>query len=243
MDLYRALKPYGIRMMLYTTGHPPCTLGDAAEKSEKVGFVWGPRELDRSATPEASAKWIESLAWWSKHYGEACSGWWVDGDTNYVPGHSMGVKEALMSGNPDALYSTCWHNLSDFNHGHCGRSWEGQQKVIPPAVNGLTKWWSDEELAQPLEPEAGRWTPIWKQQWHLLQHLGSSWTKSGVHKDTKDLVAYAKKCIGRGGVMTFDVGVVHKNTGKSRWAPILMIDDRQLEQLKAVRDAIKDMKR
>ena len=245
MDLYKALKPHGIRLMLYVTSHPFATWGDGDERSRAVGWKWRtPGDRTITATDEASQKWCRALAWWSKHYGKACSGWWVDGNQNFVPGHAIRVNEALRSGNSDTIVGTVWNNLSDYYHGHMVRDWNDQQTIIPPQGPSF-RWriYSEEELLKPVSPEQGRWTPYYNQQWHALVYLGSLWGRADTNKSKESVVAYADKVIRRGGVITVDVGVYSKPRPDGKDGPFLIIPDGHFEQIKAVRDAVKEIRR
>lgn len=246
MDLYKALKKRGIRMMLYATGSPFATQGEAEKNSEEVGWKWAPSPSERAATREASEKWCKALEWWSQHYGQACSGWWIDGNYNFVSGHALRIDKALRSGNPDTIIGTSYHALSDYSHGHCLRNWSKQQLHIPPQGpdhRGGRNLYSLDYLEQPISPEDGRWTPLYNNQWHALQYLGERWARSDTNKTTQSLVEYSRKVISRGGVITFDIGVYGEEGANGKNAPYLKIQDGQFEQLCAVRDAVKDYKR
>ncbi len=251
MDLYEALKPHGIRMIIYTAAHPYATTGEAAKKGEEIGWVWKNRQS--TLTESAAQKWLYSLEWWSNHYGKACSGWWVDGNLQFYPGQAERVVDVLRTGNPDTLIASSHYKLSDMTHGHCIFNWPLQQQNIPPQdptykhkVPGLTL----EELAKPLAPEIGRWEPNYKIQWHALQFIGKRWGRSDKHKTTESVVNYARNIVERGGVITFDVGIygeaypysILREDGTKN-GPYLKIPQGHFEQLCAVRDAVKPIER
>ncbi len=246
MDLYQALKKHNIRMMLYATGSPFATQGDAEKKSEKLGWKWHRNPKGRSATPEASEKWCKALEWWSQHYGEACSGWWIDGNIGFVPGHALGIDRALRSGNPDTIIGTSYNSLSEIGHGHAIEDWSKMQQYVPPQGPASRAGWnlySQEDLLKPISPDEGRWVPLWKIQWHALQYLGRTWARSDVAHSDESIVNYSKKVIERGGVITFDVGVYGEKAPNGKNAPYLKIQDGQFKQLCAIRDAVRDIER
>ena len=246
MDLYKALEKRGIRMMLYVTGSPFATQGDAEKKSEEVGWKWDPSPSERAATWEASEKWCKAIEWWSQHYSKACSGWWVDGNFNFVSGHALRIDKALRSGNPETIIGTSYLALSDYSHGHCVRNWSEQQLHIPPQgpdCHGGWNLYSLDYLEQPISPEDGRWIPLYNNQWHALQFLGERWARSDTNKTTQSVVEYSRKVISRGGVITFDIGVYGAEGANGKKAPYLKIQDGQFEQLCAIRDAVEGIKR
>lgn len=200
MDLSQALAKRGLRLMLYTAA--PGLYGLPL-----------PSGMDRAT---AYRLWPDVMQWDSDHYGEACSGWWVDGLGNFVPDHVRNFNAALRHGNPNTIIAGGGYELSDFTHGHCNADWTAQQKILP---------------------YFGRWDPEYKIQWHQFQFIGPDWGQPGVAHSTSDMVAYMKKIVEGGGVMTFDLGT-HDGRGNG---PFLEIADDQMEQLCAIRDAVKDV--
>jgi len=200
MDLAEALKKRGIRMMLY---HAPCNFYG-------LPLATG---MDRAT---AYRRWLEVMEQTSDHYGAACSGWWLDGLDNLVPGYVHNTYAALRRGNPDSIIGDGHYELSDYVHGHCNAGWTAQQKILP---------------------YFGRWEPDYNIQWHQFQFLGPDWGQPGVAHTTPEMVTYMKKIAEGGGVMTFDPGT-HDGKGNG---PFLEIADDQMEQLCAVRDALRDI--
>ena len=118
MDLYKALKKRGIRLMLYVSTDLQYKL------PVPESFT---RETDRFEN------WLKVLGWYSKHYGKRCSGWWVDGlnedrNIDYRPR----VHEVLKSGNPDAIVGSSSYGISEYTHGHCDDDWNYQQQYRKP---------------------------------------------------------------------------------------------------------------
>jgi len=233
-DLAQALKKRNIRMMLYITAHPHDVSNGAAEHTaaaEKIGWyrtekyksptgVW---KYGLEATREATDKWIEAVKWWIEHYRGICSGYWIDGlkdfDCDGYPARLVGM---IRKTDPDAILSNVYDNsLSDFYHGHAHVNWDVQQTRLPTQ---------------------GRWMPEENIQWHAFQYLGRVWGNSMVAHEPVSIVDYAHKVISGGGVITFDYGTFDENcipyTG-----PYLEIPEVHMEQLRAVRDNVKDIDR
>jgi hypothetical protein len=165
--------------------------------------------------------WLKVLQWYSDHYGKKCKGWWVDGlNGDFVKDYRIRVVQALKHGNPDAIVACGQHEISDFLHGHCDPNWGGHLRMTRPYF--------------------GRWDPEFHNQWHAFQYVGPYWGAPGCNKKTEDLVRYASEIIKGGGVITFDLGV-HKLVAGKDTGPFLEIQPDQMEQLKAVRNAVKDM--
>lgn len=165
--------------------------------------------------PDRYYRWLEVMKWDSEHYGEACAGWWVDDVRQFVPNYVEDTYAALKSGNPNTIIASGYYGLSDYYTGHCYNHWGMQRSVLP---------------------YFGRWEPEYKIQWHQFLYIGSSWGQPGISHDTGELAEYARKVIEGGGVITFDVGT-HDGRGNG---PSMVIQDDQLAQLCAIRDAVKD---
>jgi hypothetical protein len=180
--------------------------------------------------------WLKVLEWYSRHYGDKCKGWWIDGlDKDYGINYRRRIHQTLKLGNPNAIAASGQYEISDFTHGHCQGNWSRQSKVAKPFY--------------------GRWDPDFNIQWHVFQYIGHTWGASGCNKKPEDLVKYAVDVIRGGGVITFDIGTfkegcfyqLPKNcpTGKkrdgSRIGPFLEIQPDQYKILEAVRDALKNV--
>lgn len=213
MDLSAELKQRGIKMMLYVTGSPFASPGPASEKN---GWHGQGRHFTRAETSlEGERRWLESLQWYSEHYGKAVAGWWVDGMKDFSPGYGKSIHEALRHGNSEAIITSSDYALSDFLHGHCVGNWEKQQQRLP------TQGHLDETHGI---------------QWHAFQYLGRSWAAKGTKHTTESIVHYATAVIKRGGVITFDIGTFDEQPEIK--GPTLEIPEDQFQQLKAVRSAV-----
>ena len=219
MEAGKALSKRGIKLMLYLNADNlyklPCP----------KSFV---KETDRFEN------WLKVLEWYSYHYGNLCSGWWIDGlNADWTSNYWSRVHETLKLGNQDAITASASYGLSEFTHGHCGAIWEDQQKYRKPYY--------------------GRWEPIYNIQWHVLQYLGSTWAMSDtISHSTLSLVNYSRDIIKGGGIITFDVGTYDSGSyydtrlswvNKTKKPTVsLSIPEGQMKQLIAIRDVLKDIK-
>lgn len=241
MDLFQALKKRGIKMMFYVTSIP---FASPSEAGEKNGWFGERRNYEKGKTSMKGERiWLECLQWYSDHYGKAASGWWVDGLNGYSENYNKELREALLHGNKKAIITSGDYEESDFIHGHCTGKWEEQQKRLPTQ---------------------GRLDEKYGIQWHAFQYLGHSWAAKGVDHTTESIVNYATEVIKLGGVITFDIGTFQEtcNTCPVRRnnrgiiifdigtfqerpkieGPTLFIPDDQFEQLKAVKNAVANIK-
>ncbi|NOZ23316.1 MAG: hypothetical protein GXP25_19760, partial [Planctomycetes bacterium] len=82
MDIAEALKPHGVRLMVYTTGGAP------NEPNAAKALKWVNNHHDPGhRLAEFQVMWNKVLTEWSLRWGENVHGWWVDGcyfaDTMY----------------------------------------------------------------------------------------------------------------------------------------------------------------
>ena len=183
-DLIRALKPYGINLLLYAAAEGPIAgeLGNL--------FPWdstgiGPGE-------GFTQRYFAMLQELSERYGSDVRGWWIDGcyahyrgyfDSNDTP-FLRDMSKALRAGNPDSILA--------YNSGiEVKKLYVDQDYTCGEA---------DQLIFYPTE------RMIDGAQWHVLTYLGPWWSDRMSARSNLELVPYAKTCIERGGVLTFDVG-------------------------------------
>jgi len=219
MDLFHALEKRGIPMMLYLAVEPPVNPG---KKGGSLGWFTDKRKRSweyYGYTKEGLALRTKEIEWYSKHYGDKAKGWWVDGTKKIKATDRPAVHKAVASGNPDAIVTLqSKHDLSDYEHGHCTSNWEKQKKRVP----------------------RGRWSAR-RIQTHIFQHLGHRWAASTLITSNEEMVDYVTKVVKNGGVVTFDVGTFTEEPKIE--GPYLDIPENQMNQLKAIRDALKDSER
>lgn len=90
MKIAKALKPYGIRLMLYLPSNPPhSACWDETGTPNGYGYfsdyLVTTKVFDytpgQDGVPSQKARKVlsEMVEWWSQHYGDLVSGWWFDG--------------------------------------------------------------------------------------------------------------------------------------------------------------------
>lgn len=196
MEIAEALQPYGIRLMLYIPITPSSV---SCDPKFNRGIGWNPYFLD--AGSEQITMWNEVLREWSLRYGDAVSGWWVDG--NYDPsnyndysqsGNFITMGEALRAGNPDAIVA--------YNPG------------IAIVANSYYEDYTAGESNDFNKEINGRWFK--GEQWHELCFIGRNWGGgwggngfTGKEEETRYsnryMIDYIRNINEKGGALTIDV--------------------------------------
>ncbi len=201
-DLYSALSPRGIRLIVYLpSGGPACDL----EACNALGWEWGFEKPWPEFGPARTGrrlsgfqrKWEAVIREWSLRWGNKVYGWWIDGcyfaDAMYehpdTPNFSS-LAAALRLGNPDAILA--------FN--------PGVRAPLSPFTDeeDYTAGEFDCSLPQILFDAAqdGGEYPLP----HVLGYLGQTWGSGSSPRFTDDLVAaYTVYTSRNGGVVTWDV--------------------------------------
>lgn len=186
-EFIRALRPHGIRLMLYL----PCqTPNRDLEAIAHFGFGEDVRRGDRRLTPEGVGKWAEVIEEWSRRYGGGVSGWWFDGAYDFL-GFSADVariySQAAKSGNPDAVVA--------FNSGlDC--------RTLPGASD-----YAAGEVAEPLDlPPCTSRFASGEMQWHVLTYMGDYWMKTNLRHTDEQWRAWLSSVRSHGGAVTLDMG-------------------------------------
>ncbi len=180
-DLYQALHPKGIKLMLYWTGDGPRQDPRAAK-----ALGWTPK------VSEAYVQhWADVVGEYGRRYGEKVAGWWVDGCYRWLDydEHKLGIlAEGLRAGNPQRIIA--------FN--------PGVEKRVR-AYSHLEDYTCGEQNEFRDLPD-GRW--IDGEQWHILSFLGSSfqgWGQPGSKYKKSQLIDYVHAVNSLGGVVSIDV--------------------------------------
>jgi alpha-L-fucosidase len=220
-ELADALGRRNVRLMLYVNLRLDPRSACNAEIREAMGG-WPPD--DRMIANVASVYRV-----FSERYKEKVAGWWVDGA--WLPDYKNSPKrsawfatlaEALRAGNPDAAVAFN-PGLRDFaqyaahNDYTAGESKDLTRLPKARFVDGA--------------------------QWHGWTYLGHAWGTDGTRFSNATLIDYAQKVLGRGGVLTFEVGTRGFRRESYRGPRIETPHDghicpKQVEQLRAVREAI-----
>lgn len=212
LDLYRALQPKGIRLMLYL----PCQTPNRDIRAQQAfGLVQGPRDqrIDRAF----AEKWVRVIQEWSDRYGDKVSGWWFDGGYAQVRFNEEIAQlyaAAAKHGNPRSLVT--------FNPG---------VKVIRYTQ---AEDYTAGELNEPFQiVPAGRWLD--GSQWHALTYVGATWGRRDVRQPTERWVAWVKAVAAHQGVVTLDMGP----NWDPQAGPIGALAAPQAEQVKAITAALR----
>jgi hypothetical protein len=202
-DLADALRPRGIRLLVYLPNGAPAAV---PEICERLGWEWGfvdpwpggwrgPRTGKRLA--EFQVKWEAVIREWSLRWGEKVSGCWVDGcyfaDEMYRHADAPNFASfaaALKAGNPNSIVA--------FNPG-----------VLVPVIS-MTEFedYTAGEISTAL-PVGDAAHPLSRfvdgAQLHILTYLGGTWG-AGEPRFPDALVAgYTRYLNGLEGVITWDV--------------------------------------
>lgn len=229
-EIAKALKPHGVRLMVYLPNAAPAA-DHVARK--KLGWLWGakgdwqlPGEPVGGRQVEFQQKWEAVCRDWSLRWGRDISGWWIDGcyfaDVMYReadPPNFASFAAALKAGNPDAIVA--------FNPG----------VKVPVISHTRFEDYTAGEVNLPQMPEAirtcpGRWVERdgRKVQYQILSYLGNSWCR-GEKPELPDaeIVKYVQELNAKGGTVTWDVPIQRSG----------LIPEPFVQQLQAIGRAVK----
>ncbi len=229
-DLYKALEPRGIRLMVYLPAGAPAA-DPVARK--KLKWLWGrkggwqlPGEPIGGRLAEFQRNWEAVIREWSLRWGSHVSGWWIDGcyfaDEMYrfddEPNFAS-LAAALKAGNPRSLVAfnpgvkipvICHTRHEDYTAG------EARLEQVPEAISTCPGRWIERD---------GR-----KVQYQILSFLGTSWCRGERPAlPDKTVIDYTRQLNAKGGAITWDVPI-EKNG---------LIPQPFVDQLKAIGRAVK----
>jgi lysophospholipase L1-like esterase len=212
LNLYRALKPKGIKLMLYL----PCqTPNEDARAQKAFGLAEGKR--DQPINVEFAQKWAQVIQEWSDRYGDKVAGWWFDGGYEHVRFDEEIARlyaKAVKHGNPNALVT--------FNPG------------VKLVRHTQAEDYTAGELNEPFNVlPASRW--VEGSQWHALTYLGSRWSGRDTRYPTEKWVKWVSTVVSKEGVVTLDMGP----NWDSQTGPIGSLAEAQMAQVRAIRDALR----
>lgn len=212
MDLYRALKPRGIRLMLYL----PCQTPNRDARAQKAfALPQGPR--DQPIDVDFAKKWAKVIQEWSDRYGDKVAGWWFDGGYKRVRFREPIARlyaDAAKHGNPHAIVT--------FNPG------------VRLIHYTRTEDYTAGELNEPFGVvPSSRW--LKGSQWHALTYMGSRWARRNTRYPAAKWAKWVGDVVARGGVVTLDMGP----NWDPKAGPIGALADGQVKQVMAVRAAVR----
>jgi len=211
LDLYGALQPKGIKLMLYL----PCQVPNRDALAQKA---FGLREgkQDQPIDLEFARKWAEVIQEWSERYGDKVAGWWFDGAYQHAQFNEAIAQvyaRAVKRGNPKAIVT--------FN----------------PGVRVIHYTKAEDYTAGELnEPFANVPSSRWLDgsQWHALTFLGSSWGQRNTRYADRQWAEWVMAVTSHGGVVTLDVGPNYD----PKAGPVGALAPGQLKQVEAVKAAL-----
>jgi hypothetical protein len=211
LDLCGALKPKGIRLMLYL----PCQTPNQDARAQKA---FGLREgtQDQPINLEFAGKWAQVIQEWSDRYGDKVAGWWFDGGYEHVQfNEAIGqvYAKAVKHGNPNAIVT--------FN--------PGVQLIHYTQAEDYTAG----ELNEPFDViPASRW--VEGSQWHALTYLGSNWSRRDTRYPAEKWGKWVSTAISKGGVVTLDMGP----NWDPKSGPIGSLAEAQIAQVLTIKAAL-----
>ena len=211
LELYRALQPEGIRLMLYL----PCQTPNQDSRAQRA-FGLPEGKKDQPINEEFARKWGKVIHEWSARYGEKVAGWWFDGGYQHIQFNEAiaGIyADAVKRGNPLALVT--------FN--------PGVKLVRHPRAEDYTAG----ELNEPFTVlPASRWVD--GSQWHALTYLGSTWGRRETRHPNERWIQWVSAVTEKGGAVTLDLGPKWNPAS----GPIGTFSEAQVAQVKAIRQAL-----
>jgi hypothetical protein len=214
LDLYRALHPEGIRLMLYL----PCQTPNADRRAQRA-FGLPEGRQDQPINEEFAHKWAKVICEWSARYGDKVAGWWFDGGYQHIHFDEAIARiyaDAVKRGNPKAIVT--------FN--------PGVRLVRHTRAEDYTAG----ELNEPFDVlPTSRWVD--GSQWHALTYLGSSWSRRDTRQPTERWVRWVRAVVEKGGAVTLDIGP----NWDSAAGPIGTFDEAQVAQVQAIHQGLLDV--
>ncbi|HEY3377446.1 MAG TPA: alpha-L-fucosidase, partial [Armatimonadota bacterium] len=186
-DIYRALEPYGIKMLVYLPSGAP-----DQDPTAIAGLDW---QRGPFRNREFQQKWEAVIREWSERWGDNVHGWWYDGcyyaDAMYrqpdAPNFAS-FAAATRAGNPQSLVA--------FNPG-----------VQAPAFFTEAEDYTAGEVNEAAAVECnGRWVEGGI-QWHMLSFLGPTWGAYPPRFSAAQVLEITRNIIARDGVVTWDVPI------------------------------------
>jgi hypothetical protein len=186
-DLYEALHPQGIKLMVYLPAGAPDQDPVAMKALQWKRGPYRNREFQTS--------WEKVIQEWSRRWGTKVVGWWFDGcywpNAMYrtcEPPNFASFAQAARAGNPESIVT--------FNPG-----------VTYPIISISEQ--EDYTAGEIDEPDrvscGGRWVD--GTQFHMLSYLGKWWSAPPRRFSDQQVIEWTKRIIEKQGVVTWDVPI------------------------------------
>ncbi len=211
LALYEALKPKGIRLMLYL----PCQVPNGDDRAQKAfGLAQGRK--DQPIDVEFAKKWAQVIQEWSDRYGDKVSGWWFDGGYAWIQFNediAQIYAAAVKHGNPKAI--------ATFNPG------------VSLVRHTKAEDYTAGELNEPFtQIPTSRW--VNGSQWHALTFLGSQWSGRETRFPAEKWAQWVAQVTAHEGVVTLDMGP----NWDPQAGPVGSLAEAQVAQVTAIRAAL-----
>ena len=224
-DLYHALEPYGIRLMVYIPSNAPIH-DPKALKAFEFSPIWQDRDPewcglevgDLPTIPGVDSrmsgfqhKWEKVIAEWSLRWGNNVHGWWVDGcyhpDLMYdfpdEPNFAS-FKTALTAGNPNSITAFALRCSS-----------------FPPAVSDYCDYTAGEFNNLLPVPGAIKNGMIKHCQYHVLTYMGENWGCGKVRFSADFVKSWTRLIMAEKGVVSWDIPVTKQGVITTEYIEVL----------------------
>jgi len=210
MDLIKALRAKGIRLVLYLPSNAPAadsTIAKGLGLTQMNGGNWVINQTFLT-------RWSEVIAEWSKRYGTDLSGWWFDGwysGSGFTASYGKYYADAVRAGNPQGVF--CVNTGLAANGLKLGSNYADHSALEAKDLNyKCTGRW--------LTSTNGTVGPL---QWATFTLLGGGWWTEGskdryTEKEVKD---YMTSTMGNGGGITWATYVNYKGDVSERQIKLL----------------------
>jgi hypothetical protein len=207
LDLHRALRSKGLRLMLYL----PCQTPNQDRRAQKAfGIAEGPK--DQPIDARFARQWAEVIAEWSTRYGDKVAGWWFDGGYEGV-----GFDEEIAGIYATAARSGNRASIVTFNPG------------VSLKRHTRAEDYTAGELNEPFGVvPASRFVD--GSQWHALTFVGAHWGARDTRFPAERWQDWFRRVVVGGGAVTLDVGP----NWDPKAGPIGSIAAAQLAQVRAL---------
>lgn len=181
-----AVRGANVRVLLYCPSHPGAVDWPALKK-----WGWLPEQgsygTPKPTGPASTEAWFKVVGWWSRHYGEKISGWWMDG-----------------------MYDEAWYDLEKYA---CYLKSGNANSIVAfnRGINMHTASSADDYLAGEQNDDICRlhdtlWTDGFHN--HMVTYLGTTWGEGDVPQYTAEKIADTLRIFqALGACVTYDIPI------------------------------------